>query len=405
MVDNYNYWTRRENKIKQIESYGWKIKGEYKNLDTPTTLVCKNGHETTLRIHTWNDRSEERKSVCKECEKKEKESNILLKMGQLQLDAIAQGYSVSEAGDKSLEVVCSSGHKKVVSSTWEVKDCLQCRYDAKHEKKKDKIEALLNKTGYTITEYQKNKITYKCITCDDTYEAIALNIPNLIKRGGRKACVKCEILNSIRAAGYVLLNEYTGSNGYLKLVCPEGHLTESTIASSWNNGKRCMICHMARFGSVIQNFLDEVKAEGYTLLEEYINRRNEIPCRCPQGHEWKVSRVNWQRGIRCKYCNTGGGFNFERPGLLYYLRVYSEAGILYKIGITNNSVESRYRGEKSKFDVLMETWFDLGEDAYNEEQRILAEFQKYKYKGKNVLTCGGNTELFTKDILGLNSKM
>jgi hypothetical protein len=403
-MDNFDCWTRRDNKAKQIESYGWKIKGEYINSLELTTLICVNGHETTLKIHNWNKQPEKTKSVCGECKNKEKEGNFLAKFGKLQLDAIAQGYSVDQVSNKSLELVCSSGHKKVVDSTWEVKGCLQCKYDGMHKKKRDRVESILNKTGYTITEYQKNKITYKCITCDDTYEAIALNIPNLIKRGGRNACSKCETVKSIKSAGYELLNEYSGSGGYLKLRCPEGHITESTTAASWNAGKRCMMCHMATFDGIIQHFLNEVRAEGYTLLEDYVNRRSDIPCRCPQGHEWKVSRVNWQDGVRCKSCSSGG-FNPTKPGLLYYLKVSYHHIHLYKIGITNISVQSRYRGEKAKYEVLMEQWYENGQDAFDREQAILQENRKYKYTGDKVLSCGGNTELFVIDVLGLDPKV
>lgn len=390
-------------KAKQLESYGWKIKGEYKNLLTPTTLICANGHETTLKIHNWNRRSEERRSVCGECEKKKKATNLLNQLGQLQLDAIAQGYSVSEAGDKSLELICASGHRKVVNPTWEVKDCLDCKYDAMHDKKRDRIEAILNTTGYTIVEYEKDKITYKCMTCNELHQVVGLSIQNLV-RDGRVTCQKCRVAKSITSAGYKLIDEYTGAQVHMDMICPVGHLTSATWGS-WNSGNRCLVCHNSKFGNVVQVFLDEVKEEGYTLLDEYVSRRGDIPCRCPQGHEWKLSRHHWKRGVRCKYCNTGGGFSFEKPGLLYYLRVNSQSGNLYKIGITNNSVKSRYRAESANFDIVSEIWYEIGEDAYNEEQRILADYKEYKYTGEKVLTSGGNTELFVTDVLGLDSKV
>lgn len=403
MADNFDCWTRRDNKAKQIESYGWKIKGEYINLLTPTTLVCSNGHETTIKMQNWNKRSEERKSVCNQCEKNEKECNFLVKFGQLQLDAIAQGYSVSEVNNKSLELVCSSDHKKVVDSTWKVKNCRECKYDNIHKKKRDRLELILNKTGYTITEYQKDKITYKCVTCDDSLQVVGLSIQNLIKKG-KSSCQRCKVVNSVKSTGYKLLSEYTGAQEPLRLMCPEGHITESTTWNSWKAGKRCMMCHMARFGDVVEEFLNQVKEEGYTLLEDYVNRRTEIPCKCPQGHEWKVSRVNWQDGIRCRYCNPGG-FNTDRPGLLYYLKVNYHHIHLYKIGITNASVQARYRGEKATYEVLMEQWYENGQEAFDQEQSILQEYQRYKYTGDKVLTCGGNTELFVIDVLGLDSKV
>ena len=74
-------------------------------------------------------------------------------------------------------------------------------------------------------------------------------------------------------------------------------------------------------------------------------------------------------------------------------------GQAYKIGITNNSVASRYdTEEQSIFKVLFECVYDIGREAYIEEQRLLKEFSQYKYKGPDLLKTG-NTELFIIDIL------
>ena len=74
-------------------------------------------------------------------------------------------------------------------------------------------------------------------------------------------------------------------------------------------------------------------------------------------------------------------------------------GQAYKIGITNNSVASRYdTEEQSIFKVLFECVYTIGREAYIEEQRLLKEFSQYKYKGPDILKSG-NTELFIIDIL------
>ena len=47
--------------------------------------------------------------------------------------------------------------------------------------------------------------------------------------------------------------------------------------------------------------------------------------------------------------------------------------------------------------VLHQVHYKSGQDAYNEEQRILKEYKEFKYIGDKLL-ISGNTELFYKDI-------
>lgn len=70
-----------------------------------------------------------------------------------------------------------------------------------------------------------------------------------------------------------------------------------------------------------------------------------------------------------------------------------------KIGITNHSVQKRYSSlELKSINILKEWYYEYGQDAYNEEQRILKDYKQYKYtKGKPLLT--GNTELFNTNVL------
>ena len=49
--------------------------------------------------------------------------------------------------------------------------------------------------------------------------------------------------------------------------------------------------------------------------------------------------------------------------------------------------------------ILKVTPFGNGKIPYELEQRILKKHKAFQYKGPKVLK-GGNTELFTKDVLG-----
>ena len=105
-------------------------------------------------------------------------------------------------------------------------------------------------------------------------------------------------------------------------------------------------------------------------------------------------------GRGCPSC-AKNGFQPNKPAILYYLKITTDTNqVLYKIGITNLTVQERFSMEERKImEVLSITEYAVGSDAYKEEQTILNKYREYAYKGKNILKSG-NTELFTKDILG-----
>jgi hypothetical protein len=92
------------------------------------------------------------------------------------------------------------------------------------------------------------------------------------------------------------------------------------------------------------------------------------------------------------------------PGILYYIAITSDEGQkLYKIGVTNHSVEHRFPDIDNERIKILKLWrFKRGEEAENIEKDILIEFNEFKYKGPKI-TRRGNTEIFTKDILNLDN--
>lgn len=96
-----------------------------------------------------------------------------------------------------------------------------------------------------------------------------------------------------------------------------------------------------------------------------------------------------------------GGFKVNKPGVLYYLKVGN--GTAYKIGITNRSVDKRFTLQDLQSVRVLKVWkFQDGLACRSEEQRILQTYKDYKYQGPPLLTSG-NSELFYKDILGLDN--
>ncbi len=139
----------------------------------------------------------------------------------------------------------------------------------------------------------------------------------------------------------------------------------------------------------------------YKLSHEKI----EIGC-TKHGSFWQ-SPVNHVKGNKsgCPGCALSG-FDQTKPGLLYYIAVTTNNGdTLYKIGITNLSIERRFPTiDRARIRVVKIWRFTVGRDAVNRETEILSYFAAYRYSGPKVLVGAGNTELFIYDVLELDKK-
>ena len=140
---------------------------------------------------------------------------------------------------------------------------------------------------------------------------------------------------------------------------------------------------------------------GYPM-HDYTGMREGVTIYCRDHGPFVQNANKHVMGTRCPDCayiGKEGGFNCDKPGMLYYLRV---DGGMYKIGITNNDVQRRYSlADQAKFTIVNAEVCEVGRDAYEWEQRILKAFAEYRYQGPDVLSSG-NTELFTHDVLGLD---
>jgi hypothetical protein len=105
-------------------------------------------------------------------------------------------------------------------------------------------------------------------------------------------------------------------------------------------------------------------------------------------------------GRGCPEC-AEYGFQSSKSAILYYLLVFNPFGKpLYKIGITNRTIQERFRKQIRKIEILEIEHFARGKAAYDKEQRLLKQYRKYRYDGPPVL-IDGNEEIFTVDILSL----
>ncbi len=90
---------------------------------------------------------------------------------------------------------------------------------------------------------------------------------------------------------------------------------------------------------------------------------------------------------------------------VYYIRIEAYAMPLWKIGITSNNLNSRYCIADRRIIVKIKSWqYEAREEAEAIEREVLAEFADDVYEGSPVLRSGGDSELFTRDVLKLDSQ-
>ena len=106
-------------------------------------------------------------------------------------------------------------------------------------------------------------------------------------------------------------------------------------------------------------------------------------------------------GTGCPNCAISG-FNRNKPAILYYLKITTDTNqVLYKIGITNRTVNERFNlTDLSKIEIVKQKLYDNGQDALDWETKLKRMYKEYQYKGPDILSSG-NTELFTEDIIAM----
>lgn len=113
-----------------------------------------------------------------------------------------------------------------------------------------------------------------------------------------------------------------------------------------------------------------------------------------------INIVHHLRKVGCPICSPNR-FNPGKPGVLYCLKL--NGGQAYKIGITNKTVNERFSNKDLQIIEVLKTWYyENGQDTLDKEQAILKAHKEFKWEGVALLESG-NTELFNKDVLELDS--
>lgn len=202
---------------------------------------------------------------------------------------------------------------------------------------------------------------------------------------------------------------YKGSHHKIKFVCSSNHEFESSPTNILNEKyigcKRCSAQKMS-----IEKFKDDSKFTeqlskihlGYTPISKYAGCFAKVTVVCDKGHKFSSRAKDLLDGTGCSVCRPSG-YKDTLPGTLYYLRVEHDNEVFYKIGITNLSVDKRFTLlERNKIKILMQETYENGLLARIAEKQVLEVFGDFLAKDVKIFKKG-NTEIFTKDVLCLDS--
>lgn len=205
---------------------------------------------------------------------------------------------------------------------------------------------------------------------------------------------------------------YKGSKAKVEIICRKhGSFWQET--GSHIKGRGCSKCAREASRLTAKEFITNaqtVHGNTYDYSNAvYTTAKTKVEIKCKiHGSFWQTPDAHVRRcGCpKCGHLITSSASLLEEPTILYYVKFSTYEGPLYKIGITiaRRGVITRFTGRQiPPFEILSETIYPTGYGAFQEEQRLHREHREFQYKGPKVLP-GGNTELFTKDVLNLDSQ-
>jgi hypothetical protein len=199
---------------------------------------------------------------------------------------------------------------------------------------------------------------------------------------------------------------YKDSRTKVTITCPE-HGEFKQTPNNHLKGQICPNCVVYSCSNT-EEFINKaiiVHSNKYMYNKvNYTMSKTKVTIICPIHGHFEQTPNRHLAGQGCPGC-AAHGFDISKPGVLYYLKITTDDGqVLYKIGITNNSVNERFSlTELSKIEIIKQKLYENGQDAYDWEQKLLKMYKQYQYTGPKILVSG-NTELFTKDIVALYYK-
>lgn len=305
--------------------------------------------------------------------------------------------------------------------------CPKCGLVTISEKKRSTLAEFLaharavhgDKYDYSCVDYQgsSKRVT---IICPEHGPFEQLAADHTYNGSGCPACVGLEHYGAeefirrsreMHGDNYDYANvKYVNARTKVEIICPK-HGAFMQPPHHHMKGVGCPGCKADKISESMRMTQDEfveralaVHGGKYDYSQTvYEFGRKKIIIICPEHGPFSIeARLHTDQGTGCPDC-AESGFRVRKPALLYYLRVTDNNGNrLYKIGITNRTVEDRFSLADLSRIVPIRIWeYAEGQDALDRETEILRAHKHLAYRGKPVLVTG-NSELFISDVLALD---
>lgn len=205
--------------------------------------------------------------------------------------------------------------------------------------------------------------------------------------------------------------DYTGKDNNVTIICPvHGPFEQTPHTHLCGRGCReCGVTSAAKIREVdFESFVKRSKQLHGGIFEyhkdTYTRAKKSTKITCKQcGYTFKriPSAHMFTKCTHCPNCSSYG-FNPKISAYLYYLKITTEDNqVLYKIGITNRTVEQRFNlTDLQKIEIVKQKLYEVGSEALEWETKLKYKYKQYQYTGPAVLK-DGNTELFTEDIIAM----
>lgn len=301
---------------------------------------------------------------------------------------------------KRIAFRCQKGHEWLAlpGSVMGGSGCPHCAGQARLTA--DIVNKRIADRGITLIGNYRNKDTKTTFRCSHGH--VWQGFPGHVMRGS--GCPTCagnapltaEIVNERLAdRGIRLVGAYAGALHHATFEGDCGH-TWVTAPANVMSGQGCPHCagNVALSTEIVNERLSN---RGIRLVGVYSRAQDYGTFEADCGHTWRAQAYNVLAGGGCPIC-TPRGFRRDDPAILYLIALRRESGDIFKIGVTNNNLKTRYANETHEFDVIAEWKFDFGADAERIERQIVQDLARFAYHGPSPFRNTGTSEMFEADV-------
>jgi hypothetical protein len=215
---------------------------------------------------------------------------------------------------------------------------------------------------------------------------------------------KARFLEVVKRKGHVMGPKfnYVNTSTSVVLTCSKCLSDFDAVPNAYvRNRVSCKVCRGVCPDQARKDLEAKIAESGDAKAADYsyVDTSTKVSIVCGGcGETNSVWPNNYRNGGRCP-CRAPSGYNPSLPSILYYLVFYPTPDrAVYKIGVTNRTVEKRYEWCHTPYEIIWVQQFEDGYRCKEIEQQIIEENKQYRCKDTPVHKLG-NKELFDRDIM------